>query len=123
MDRIILEHFKPLSFENLGFFDYFFIFLSLKPFKIPFLIKKGNLAINNKFVYISKKTNGFEGIIINDKEEGIGIYWFNPNAKRSEGLYVNGKSNGLWLSYNINGKLNNIKFWKDGLVDIEKTFK
>jgi len=69
MDQIIIEHYNNSC-----------NFLSLINFKIPFIVDNG-LIFNKEQVY----TNGLEeGILINRKEEGFWISWYENRQKNQK---------------------------------------
>jgi len=45
-----------------------------------------------------------EGIYLNEKQEGLWISWYENGQKRSEGNYRNGKREKLWIYWYENGQ-------------------
>ena len=45
-----------------------------------------------------------EGHLLNGKEEGVWIYWYLNGQQSAEGLYVNGLKDGLWILWYENGQ-------------------
>jgi len=90
MNQNIIEHYNnPVNF------------LSLKKFKIPFLVDNG-LIFNKEQVYMNKLE---KGISINKKQEGSYIYWYSNGQKFLEENWKNGKRDGYWISWYKNGQL------------------
>jgi len=111
MDQIIIEHYK--NSRN---------FLSLKNFKIPFIVDIG-LYFNKEKVY---KNELEEGILINKKLnasnsqiaiEGVWIYYDENGNKNSEGNYKNGKQEGFWISWDENSIKESEGNYKNGRID------
>jgi len=85
MNQIIIEHYK--NSRN---------FLSLKNFKIPFIIDNG-LYFNEEQVY--RNINHEEGILTNEEEQGFWVFLNIDGIINLEGFFKDGKQEGLWIEY------------------------
>lgn len=56
----------------------------------------------------------FEGRIVDKKEQGNCIYYYNNSNIWTQGEYVNGRKEGTWKYYYSNGKLHSILNFVNG---------
>ncbi len=55
-----------------------------------------------------------EGIFKNGKEEGVWTYWYDNGQKNYTGMFKNGKEEGVWKYWHYNGHKKAERIYKDG---------
>ena len=73
---------------------------------LPITRSNTNLTFFSEKVYLNFEIQDiftFSGILINGKEEGLWISWYPNGQKESEGNFVNGQE-GLWTTWYPNGQ-------------------
>lgn len=75
--------------------------------------KKMEIKQGHYVYYYENGNKKSEGNYVNDKSEGLWIFWEENGIKSSEGTYSEGYKNGSWKRFYENGKLQSDEIWKN----------
>jgi antitoxin component YwqK of YwqJK toxin-antitoxin module len=88
----------------------------------PITIKDNELYFYNKKIF--RNIRGDEGIIVNDRREGLWILKYDNSRKEQEGYYLNNKRVGTWYSWYPGGELRKKeRYISDDRIEYESWYR